>query len=92
LKGFGEPVTYTPDGGFAVEVRGIYWQQEIEVGLGDSTVGECERRVDVIASSISGGPVRGSTVTVRGTTYVVFDVHGPDDAGVSALMLAPPAA
>jgi hypothetical protein len=90
--GFGEPVTYTPEGGAPVVVQGIYWKREVEVPIGDSSVGAFEHRVDVRAADISGGPRRGATVTVRGTPYGVTDIHGPDDAGVSSLMLELPEA
>ena len=88
--GFGETVVYTPAGGSPVEIQGVYFKRELEVDLGESTVSSVEHRVDVRVADISGGPRRGATATVRTVVYDVRDVQGPDDSGVSKLMLELP--
>jgi hypothetical protein len=89
LRVFGVDVAYTPIGGSAATVRGIFDNAHREVilpgadGLAISTTGP---RLDVLLTSIPNGPSRGDTFAHEGVTYRVNDVQ-PDGQGGARLVL-----
>lgn len=80
--GLGEAATYTPPsppGGGPVSVLGVFGQAELVEDLGGAVVSTFAPALEIRAADISGGPLVGATVSVRGVSYEVINVRGPDE-------------
>jgi hypothetical protein len=87
LAVFGESVTYTPTGGQAVTLTGIfdaaYQVVEFQEGAPVSTVMPV---LGVRLSDFAAAPLQGDAVVIRGASYAVKDVE-PDGKGGAKLKL-----
>ena len=84
---FGETVTFTPSGGSAETVTGIFDAEHVYQELLGETVVETTRPMLLVRlAALSKAPVRKDAITVRSTNYIVTEIQ-PDGQGDLALLL-----
>ena len=81
---FAVEVIYTPDGGSAVALTGIFDNEHYDVPGGEVTVTGSQPRFTYEAEDIAAAA--GDTLEHEGVTYTVVDVQ-PDGTGVNVLIL-----
>lgn len=93
MQVFGEPATYTPDGGDAVAVTGVFdaAHKLVEVDVGQDSggtvgVSSTAPAFGIRLKDFPSSPEQGDGLRVRGTDYVVIDIH-PDGHGGAHLIL-----
>ncbi|QDC11275.1 hypothetical protein FHY55_19450 [Oceanicola sp. D3] len=69
-QGFGEDVTYTPDGGAPVAVRAIPSRPDETIGFAGAELASDTTRILVPVSEVA-TPAKGDAFTVGGENYVV---------------------
>lgn len=86
-QAFGEVVVYTPSGGSAFEIDGIFRSQfsTIDVDSGFEVLTETPN-LGIRNNDFTTPPAQGDTLVVNGTTYTVQTVHKDGDSG-SILLL-----
>lgn len=90
IGAFGEGLVYTPPtppGGPDVELFGRYGAPPVQVQFEDTIVSSVGPSVDVRRADIPGGPLVRAIVVMRGETFEVFNVDGPNSAGMCRLTL-----
>lgn len=83
---FGDSVTYTPSGGQAFEIEGIFRDQYLEIDSNGYEVLTDTPVLGVRNSDFSNPPLQGDTLVYKGVNYTVQAVHKDGDAG-STLVL-----
>ena len=78
----GDDVTYTPSGGSAVSIKGVFNNEGVEV---ENTI-ILQPVVRIVLADLLADPGKGDTVTIEGTTYRVMESR-KDAYGGSTLIL-----
>lgn len=88
---FGTLALYTPAGGSAVEIAGIFDAPHLQIRMGDLDAGITSaspsflvRSADLPAGAAQGA---GDTIDIGGTVYRVVEI-APDGTGMTLLVLA----
>lgn len=92
MRVFGEPVTYTPPGGAAFQITGVFddaYLREMLFEDGSAGTNTVSAVLGVQLSQFSTPPVQNGSLTVasNGATYLVREVR-PDSRGGAKLMLS----
>jgi hypothetical protein len=77
--------TFTPDGGSASTVNGIFGNVFFEIPAGETSI-EGKQASFICKTSDVSSAAHGDTLVVSGTTYTVRGVQ-PDGTGVTTLIL-----
>ena len=84
---FGEVVTFTPTGGSAETVTGVFdAEHAFQELMGDATIETLRPVVIFRTASLSQTPVRGDSISVRSTDYTVIEIQ-PDGHGDIVVVL-----
>lgn len=74
----GVDIVYRPDAGDAIECRGVYDEQQVEISLqGAGKINDASRLLLVRVRDIP-APVTGSAVEIAGVTYRLFNFTASD--------------
>lgn len=87
IRHFGEPVTFTPQGGAAASVSGIFdaTTEAIDLDTG-MPVRRARPQLGVRLADLPSAPEEGDQVQVRGIDYVVVDVDEDGQGGAKLLL------
>ena len=84
---FGETVTFTPTGGSAETVTGVFdAEHAFQELLGEATIETARPVVIFRLGALSQAPVRGDSITVRSTAYKAIELQ-PDGHGDLVVVL-----
>lgn len=83
---FAEAATYTPDGGAAVSINGIFDLTYVDIETGGGVPISGLKAVFTCKASDVAAEPEGDTVTARGVNYTIM-VHQPDGTGLTLLVL-----
>lgn len=83
---FGEAVVYTPPNESSQSITGIFDERHELVDVNDVPLNVLRTAVDVIVADLADPPVRDAEILVRGLTYKVIEIEGPEE-GVATLVL-----
>lgn len=83
---FGETVSYTPSGGSAFDVQGIFRDQFLEIDSNGYEVLTDTPNLGVRNSDFSTTPAQGDTLVLNSTTYTVQAVHKDGEAGSTLIL------
>jgi hypothetical protein len=86
LSRLGEDATFTPAGGEAATVKGIYTEAHRAMSFGPIEVSSSYPTFGVMTEDVP-GVARGDALTVSGTAYTVRDVQADEPGGVTVLEL-----
>ena len=86
ISEFSEVGTYTPAGGSAVQIRGIFDRQAEVTDLGEMIELDGVAAVLVIEAAAFPNVARGDAVSIRGNDYQVVGIE-PDGTGHKRLIL-----
>ena len=84
---FGEPVTYTAPNGSPEAVTGVFSNEPVVSESNGIGVQTTRPVIDLIASDLAAKAVESAAVVIRGVTYRVNGVEGPDAEGIVRLAL-----
>jgi hypothetical protein len=83
---FAVTASYTPSGGVAANVNGIFDNEHVEVDAGGSVTVSLQQPLFTCQTSDVSSAAEGDAITISGTDYTVRDVR-PDGTGVTVLVL-----
>lgn len=86
LADFGETLTYTPSGGTASSIIGIFDNSYEAVDVGGSFAAAMQQPRVLVRSADVSGIAEGDTIVRSGATYIVRVVM-PDGTGMTEIML-----
>ncbi len=83
---FGETVSYTPAGGEATSVTGVFNLRSQELSAEGVVINALRPNLGIKTDDLEDEPAQGDTVSVRGVTYKVAEVED-DGEGWTVLYL-----